>query len=262
MPEGVEITRLVKKMQKFVGQRILAAKILAGRYTRAHPFGWAGFNHSLPTTIKSIRKKGKFIYFVLANGFYIYNTLGLTGAWTVDKTPYNKIEFELSDNRLYLFDIRNFATIKFVTADQFSLDKKLKSIGPDVNEPAFTIKIFRDIIDGARDSLARQWSVAQFLLSQREVSGLGVYMVSEALYFAGIAPHRKLSSLGPREIIKLYKGIKKVSAESTAAQTFDLHIDRNISQLNRYKFRVYKHKDARKYSVDGRNIYWSADRQS
>ena len=259
MPEGVEITRLVKLMQKLVGDKIKFAKILAGRYKRSPPSGWGSFIRSLPARITFIRKKGKFIYFGLSNGYYIFNTLGLTGAWTLDDTPYNKVAFHLSHSiTLYLFDIRNFATLKFVKE---GLDDKLKSIGYDANSPTFTHRLFQNIIDDAQTHSVWNKPVAEVLLSQQWISGLGVYMVSESLYFAKLSPKRKLSSLSDTELRNLYKGIKKVSKESTRAQTFTLHIDKNISQLNEYNFRVYKHKDADRYSLGGRNIYWYKGRQ-
>ena len=76
MPEGPEVKRLTVRVNNLVSQhKIKNIKINSGRYTKKLPDGYNKFIENLPLKIEEVKCKGKFIYFVLENNFYIFNTL-------------------------------------------------------------------------------------------------------------------------------------------------------------------------------------------
>jgi formamidopyrimidine-DNA glycosylase len=260
MPEGPEVTHMVKLMQSFIGCKIISANILSGRYKKSKPKGWTLFKKSLPATISHIHNKGKFIYFVLNSSLFMFNSLGMTGSWTIDDSPYNKLIFNLNCNhtQLFLLDVRNFATIKFTRADPLN---KLNKIGYDAISKSFSFDDLYNALHKAKKSVYWNRTISEFLLSQKFISGLGTYMISDSLYASKLSPKRKVRSLSHSDIRNLYNGIKKISKESLHSQKFSLHMNNNIENYNKYKFKIYKDPIAKKFAVKNRNIYWNPDTQ-
>ena len=97
MPESVEVRKFADIVSSNVlGHRITHIHILKGRYySPKKPFeGYDLLVKALPLKIESIHTKGKFTYMTLVserkekekekiNTFYLFNTLGLTGGWTL-----------------------------------------------------------------------------------------------------------------------------------------------------------------------------------
>jgi len=89
MPEAVEVRKFADILEtNILGQTITHINILNGRYTKKPFEGYNELNKSLPLQIKAINTKGKFTYMTLVNekkntSFYLFNTLGLSGGWTL-----------------------------------------------------------------------------------------------------------------------------------------------------------------------------------
>ena len=100
MPESVEVRKFADILSKnILDKKITHINILKGRYhSPKKPFeGYDELVKALPLTIKSIKTKGKFTYMTLVSyvesvkvnekvqilKFYLFNTLGLSGGWTL-----------------------------------------------------------------------------------------------------------------------------------------------------------------------------------
>ena len=95
MPEAVEVRKFADIVSTNVlGHSITHINILKGRYTKKPFEGYDVLIKHLPLKIESINTKGKFTYMKLvsesktnnkekSNTFYLFNTLGLTGGWTL-----------------------------------------------------------------------------------------------------------------------------------------------------------------------------------
>jgi formamidopyrimidine-DNA glycosylase len=95
MPEGIEVRKFANILiHNLLGHNITAINILKGRYTKKAFDGYKDLVDSLPARIVSIKCKGKFTYIELESHvetkhgidkktFWLFNTLGLTGGWTV-----------------------------------------------------------------------------------------------------------------------------------------------------------------------------------
>ena len=136
MPEGPEVKITTDFLNNFTGKSFHSFAVLSGRYTKTDGVPNTNFAY-LPAKIESVNCKGKFIYFSIVNGanskkYYLFSTLGMTGMWSRKKTKHSRFCIFFDDKDvLYYNDIRNFGTLKFVN-DRKVLDKKLKSLGPDV----------------------------------------------------------------------------------------------------------------------------------
>ena len=95
MPEAVEVRKFADILSKnILGKTITHINILKGRYTKKPFEGYNELIKELPLSIEAINTKGKFTYMTLSNHkkkFYLFNTLGLSGGWTLKSN--NKSNF-------------------------------------------------------------------------------------------------------------------------------------------------------------------------
>nr|QBK88454.1 MAG: formamidopyrimidine-DNA glycosylase [Mimivirus LCMiAC01] len=252
MPEIVEclITALFLH-HKFKNKQITKIKILSGRYKKTPIKGLSGFKKNLPLTIKKIDSKGKFIWFSLYNqdnDYYIMNTLGLTGSWTLTKKKHSRISFTIKKNdrtyKLYYTDPRNFGTIK-MTTNKKMLDDKLISLGPDFLKTSFTKQEFFNRIEkyihkkNGTISLPRaNRHIIKVLMDQKASgglgSGIGSYLAVEILYHAKISPLKKMKYIyrDKKLAYQLAKSIKYIIklAYITADIGYMAHLDNTMAE--------------------------------
>jgi len=108
MPESVEVRKFADILSKnILGKTITDINILKGRYTKKPFEGYKELTKHLPLTVDTINTKGKFTYIRLINdsktnpkSFYLFNTLGLSGGWTLKSN--NKINFAKCKNCNYI----------------------------------------------------------------------------------------------------------------------------------------------------------------
>ena len=116
MPEGPEVKLFIDNLnQNFRYYQIKTVEVLSGRYIKK-PI--SNIKNLEGKEIKSFNCKGKFIWFDL-DDIIVFNTLGMTGSWSKNKTYHSRIEIKFYENDpLYFNDIRNFGTfqIKFMRA--------------------------------------------------------------------------------------------------------------------------------------------------
>ena len=119
MPEIVEVRKFADIIKHNVlGTQLTAINILKGRYTKKAFDGLQLLRDNLPLVIESVNTKGKFTYITLKgfgdNGktLYLFNTLGLTGGWTVKASKRNDLKekdhtriLKHSDNEYYAYPV-------------------------------------------------------------------------------------------------------------------------------------------------------------
>ena len=99
MPEINEIRKYSDFIKnKIKNLKILDIKILGGRYKTHGPFDkYKTIKTELPLKLIDVKTKGKFLYLVFENNFYIFSTLGLSGGWCYLKKGSNKYSFSKTE---------------------------------------------------------------------------------------------------------------------------------------------------------------------
>lgn len=210
MPEGPEVKIITDQLNEICGGKQLnSINLIGGRFLsnkEQNTFKQESKYCTLPTTIHRVWCKGKFIYFELLNGQYLWNTLGMTGSWTLDKQIHSAIELVLDARNIYFTDPRHFGT--FSARSIVQTISKLKDIGYDILSNPPQLDTFIDIIS------CQKRNICKVLMDQKTISGVGNYIKAESLYRAGISPWRQSNSLKPAELELLYKSIINVMKES------------------------------------------------
>lgn len=202
MPEVAEVALTAEYLNKHIkNKKIVKIKFVSGRYNKKYPNGYLDFNKDLPMTINKVESKGKFIWFTLEN-WYIWNTLGMSGYWSIFETKYVKTIIYFSEGtRIYYSDVRNFGTFKF-SKNELELEKKLISLTPD---------FLKDEVFNVEKILEYDVPIVKILMDQKKIgSGLGNYLVAEILYRAKISPWRLGSQVTKKELKILEYWIKYV----------------------------------------------------
>lgn len=191
MPEGPEVRSLVDSISDSFSNRLEGskwqlsdAKIISGRYSRAAPENWDEMITRLPAEIKQIKCKGKFIYFQCGD-FYIFNTLGLSGGWSLSSSQsytraslvlknVNSAKTVLQSKNLHFYDMIGYGTLKICLTKE-ELDKKLKSVGTCWIEEKPSFEEFLYKIKKTKPDRP----LVLFLMDQSKLSGIGNYILSE-----------------------------------------------------------------------------------
>lgn len=278
MPEIAEVALTAEILNKYFKNKILTAfDFVSGRYSKNSPVQYNDFIDALPLKVKKVDSRGKFMWFELydpsnkENKWYVWNTFGLTGMWSLFEAKFNRAVLTFKNNSAaYFSDMRNFGTIKF-TQDKKALDKKLAELSPD---------FLKDDDFDLSNITKYKIPIVKILMDQKRVgSGLGNYLVAEILYRAGISPHRSGNSLTSKEISNLTYWIKYVvklsyvdnhigymvnlEGESNKIKKKDYHPEIKLDDPT-FEFMVYRKKvdplgnkvKAEKIAGSERTTYW------
>lgn len=226
MPEGPEVRTITESLnKKMVGLDLESIGVDSkSRYGSSFP-GYERVRGMLPAKIEQITCKGKLIIMCLysyeeGRMFYMTSFLGMTGSWIWNKEGHSNMWLELKGKdgkeiKLYYNDPRHMGRIDFYF-EEGDIMKKLNKMGRDLLQYAvykynnmeipewedITIEMWKGKI---RNKRIKNKEICDFLLEQKQFTGIGNYLRSEILYKSKIAPQRKLESLNDGDIEILYE---------------------------------------------------------
>ena len=233
MPEGPEVKLMVETLKKYIKSDFINLEITGGRYIRHKlPKNYKSFKSDLKAKIIDINCKGKFIYIILDNDWTIWITLGMSGHFVKKKYKHTHYTFETSKGKFYMDDTRNFGTLNFYKIDdeKNSLKDKLNSIGFDPLQNKIKFEDFLKHFNKFKKQPNK--NIAELLLEQKFIAGIGNYLRSDILYKANINPFTKLKSLNKNKLFELSKYLYKIPNESYKNQ-------KNKLRLHSYNFKIY-----------------------
>lgn len=263
-----------------VGRRVSSVAAVGGRYATNPPVGTDDFIRDMwvdgrnDTKVESIDVKGKFMHWRFTNGWALWCTYGMSGGWETTRDP-KHCAFELYHRYggpglvledcvpgLYFNDQRHFGTLKFVKDPTGGLTKKkLGTLGPDMLNDPPDARAFSDRLNGRLDR-----TIAEALMDQSVVSGVGNYVKAESLYRARLSPHRRVSSLTLPEKELLRSSILDVMRSAYLAGGATIATYRQVDGSSggaQRRFAVYGHdKDplgnpvTNETTLDGRTTWW------
>ena len=265
MPEGPECKITAEYLNKLLkGKKILDWVFSGGKYTEINPIGFEDFDEALPLKVEQVYSKGKIIVFRLQNeknqSYYIIHTLMSSSSWQLEYDKNSKWFLEIEDGKtLWFKDSRGYSTL-FFTDDIEEVGEKLDSLGPDILSVEFTLTFFKEMIQKYKNR-----NITSFLMDQEVLSGCGNYIKSEALYYAGVSPLRKVCDLTDRENELIYEGIIVTSRLSYNYNGLETKNFSNGCEKRGYykeKLQIYGKKGSKKTKTpDGRITYWDPKKQ-
>ena len=242
-----------------------------GRYGSNPPDGFGQTKSQGPLLIKDIRVIGKFMWWELETAqktkAFFHVTYGMSGQWSRTQTKHASFFVEFSDpartehQRIFFNDQRRFGTLKFVL-DEKQHEKKLKSLGPDVlQDSSLSPEIF-----AKRILMKPNRTIAEALMDQTCISGIGNYLRAEILFECGVNPWKSVVEVSASEYVKLCEASQNISRKSYESQGASIKTYRNVRGEKgsaQFYFKVYaqercpnKHTISRRKDANGRMVHW------
>ena len=175
--------------------------------------------------IQRLRRRSKYILVDLSSGETLLMHLGMSGRILVSGDPlgrfvqnhaaigkHDHVIFHMEKGTRVTFnDPRRFGAMDLMQTAAGESHRLLRDIGPEPLGNAFDEPYFFNHVK------TRRAPIKSLMLDQRLVAGLGNIYVCEALFRAGIAPHRAGFRLAPKRIKSLVPIIRDVLNEAIAA---------------------------------------------
>lgn len=218
MPELPEVETVRRGLEHWcLNSRILEAQTLHPRAVseRTH----APLKELKGSTIQSIARRGKFLWFVLEGKYALVAHLGMSGQFRIQNpgTPderHLRARFELEGKspskkpfELRFIDQRTFGWLS-VTPYLNGVPELVSKIALDIFDPLF---------DRANVVIAmgkRNIEIKKVLLEQSTMSGVGNIYADESLWRAKIHPQSRTNSLSPRKIGALLDSVEVVMSQA------------------------------------------------
>ena len=175
-------------------RRKTITRVLLRRANLRRPFP-EGFASRLEgQTIRSLRRRGKYLLLDLSSGDMLLIHLGMSGSFRIDEdgspNAHDHVVFQLSNGSVVTFnDPRRFGLMDIIQAEGGGEHRALRSMGAEPLDASF------DAVTLARACANRKTTLKVALLDQRVVAGVGNIYASEALHRAGLSPRRRASTI-------------------------------------------------------------------
>ncbi len=217
MPELPEVETVTRALRPhLVGRRIVSIDARIDRLREPVTIGDAeGIRQS---TIKSVRRRAKYILVQLESRMVIVMHLGMSGSCRIEPraAPLRKhdhVVFELDNGHSWRFnDPRRFGVVRAepLGAD-CSMPVSLQGLPPEPLGPAFDGRYLYTI------TRRRKRAIKLILLDSHLIAGVGNIYACEALFDAGIRPRLAAGRLSQRRCEYLVGSVKNVLEKAVQA---------------------------------------------
>ncbi len=198
MPEGPEIRRAADAVSVAIG----GARIEELYFGLAHLQAFTPRLECL--CVDTVETRGKAMLIRFENELTLYSHNQLYGRWYVRRRgdlPRTgrslRVGLHTATKSALLYSA---SSIEVLTDPQMAVHPYLSRLGPDVLDPGLE---WRELAARLRESAFRNRTLGSLYLDQRFVAGLGNYLRSEILFFAGLSHQRKPGELARREVNRL-----------------------------------------------------------
>jgi endonuclease-8 len=199
LPEGDTIFRAARTLHRALsGRRVTGFESVYPALTR--------IDASAPIagrTVESVTSRGKHLLMTFSGDCILHTHMRMHGSWHIYRVgerwraPRRDMRIVVTTDVFAAVGF-NIPVAEFLTALQLARHPIIQSLGPDLADPAFD-----------RDEVARRIAthalepIAEVLLDQRVVSGIGNVLKSEVLFVAGVHPLRAGGTLDAAQLNRI-----------------------------------------------------------
>jgi endonuclease-8 len=208
MPEGDSIFRAARTLHRaLAGSRVT-------RFESALP-ALNRIDHDRPLagrTIESVSARGKHLLMTFSGDLVLRTHMKMSGSWHIYR-PGERWQRPARDMRIVVETAQfvavgfNVPVAEFLAGRELSRHKELGALGPDLLAPLVSSGHAGPSFDGAevlrRIRTHGRTAIADVLLNQRVVSGIGNVFKSEILFVAGIDPFVAADQLSDAVLMRL-----------------------------------------------------------
>jgi endonuclease VIII len=205
MPEGPEIFLAARKVHRAVAEQPIQLELCYPRL-RSRAKILRG------VAIVRVAARSKAMLTEFANGVVLYSHNQLYGEWVVHEAnapllpKQVRLIIHTARQRVVLYSATEFAWLKVGTENTHPY---LAKLGPEILDQAVTPQLIAQ-----RLACFPRRVVADALLDQHVVAGLGNYLRADILHVAQVNPLRKISELKNNELLRIAKACKTLTQRS------------------------------------------------
>lgn len=194
MPEGPEIRRAAQAVNRVLAGRPIRLQLL-------HPALQARADALRGAEVRSVQARSKAMLTTFSTGDVLYSHNQLYGEWVVSRHDEAMLQravrliAETSDHRVVLYSATDFAWLR---EGEEAAHPYLARLGPDVLDEGVSARTV-----AARLAAFPRRRVADALLDQQVLAGLGNYLRSEICFVARLNPWCRLGELQPATLHRL-----------------------------------------------------------
>jgi endonuclease VIII len=251
VPEGDTIFRTARTLDAALsGKKVARFETVLPKLARIEVVG---------RTIERVRPIGKHVLIDFSGGLHLRTHMRMNGSWHIYR-PGERWQKRRQDMRIVIAS-NDFVAVAFnVTVAEFLDDRALerqedlRQLGPDVLSESF------DAEEAFRRIRARAGSeIANVLLDQRAIAGIGNIWKSETLFACRVNPFVDVESLSDEEIRCLIEKSRTLLTRSAnATRPNDLYVySRGGQPCRRCRTPIA----SRKQGIDARLTYWCPECQ-
>jgi endonuclease-8 len=160
------------------------------------------------TTVESVEARGKHLLIRFDSGLVLRTHLGMRGSWH-RYAPGERWQRPASRARIVL-ETENAVAVCFdaPTVELFdgraeSIHRALSALGPDLMAPDFDERTLAEALRRLRDPSRASQTIAEALLDQRAMAGVGNVYKSEVLFVERVDPFARVANLDDGTIRRL-----------------------------------------------------------
>ncbi len=242
MPEGDTIFRAARTLD-----RALAGKVVT-RFETVLP-RLARVDDQTPLrgrTVERVTATGKHLIIEFSGALFLRTHLRMNGSWHLYRAG-ERWRKRRDDMRLVIAT-DDFEAVGFnIPVAEFQSGSDVPGLGPDLLSDSF------DSDEAMRRIRAQQSTeIADVLLNQRVIAGIGNIYKSEVLFSCGVSPFRKVSELDDDVLRRIVKRARAMLERSTRERPRFLVYERGGEPCRKCGTRI----ERRKQGDDARSTYW------
>lgn len=173
-------------------------------------------NQVIGLQIKAVSRRAKYLLIQLSDDSHLLYHLGMSGMMRLSQQPHQTIKHDHvvltieGGVSLVFHDPRRFGCVLHVEGD-INQHRLIKKLGPEPFDDGFTAEYLKQQANG------KKTPVKSFIMNNDVVVGVGNIYASEALFLAGIHPHRAADRVSLKRYQLLQAAVVKVLSEAIQA---------------------------------------------
>ena len=200
MPEGDTIFRTAQALHKHLAGRIVT------RFDSVYP-ALTRIDHDRPLagrTVEGVASRGKHILMTFSGDLVLHTHMRMHGSWH-GYAPGAPWRLPARDMRVLVATAKfvavgfNVPVAELLTARELVRHEALRQLGPDLLDESFDAEA---AVARARSPQAVA-AIADVLLNQRVVAGIGNEFKSEVLFVAGVYPFSPVSAISDGDLMRI-----------------------------------------------------------
>ena len=214
MPEGDTIFRAARTLNEaLVGRTVTHFESVFSRISRANDqFTIAG------RTIERVDARGKHLLIWFSGDLVLRTHMRRDGVWhlyrrgTRWRRPHSdmRLVIDTAEHEAVAF---NVPVAELIRAGELERSPALQNLGPDILAEEF------DAAEAAqRIAVTPEIDIAEALLNQQALAGIGNIFKCEALYAAGLDPFTRVADLSRKEIVRVVEKARRLMRASVAGR--------------------------------------------